>query len=48
MRSFRVRVNISGKPMGEGVGSSKKEAEENAAREALVRFHEDPKAATFL
>jgi ribonuclease III len=38
MRTFRVRVDISGKPMGEGAGSSKKEAEENAAREALEKF----------
>jgi ribonuclease III len=36
MRSFHVRVDIQGKSMGEGTGSSKKEAEENAAREALA------------
>jgi len=37
-RSFRVRVDIAGKAMGEGAGSSKKEAEENAAREALEKY----------
>jgi ribonuclease III len=44
MRTFRVRVDIAGKPMGEGAGTSKKEAEENAAREALEKFEE---GATF-
>jgi ribonuclease III len=38
MRSFRIRVEIAGKLMGEGTGSSKKEAEENAAREALDKL----------
>lgn len=38
LRSFRVRVDIQGKMMGEGVGASKKEAEENAAREALAQM----------
>ena len=38
MRSFKVRVDISGKPMGEGAGACKKEAEENAAREALAKM----------
>jgi ribonuclease III len=38
MRSFKVRVDIAGKSMGEGAGSSKKEAEENAASEALDRI----------
>jgi ribonuclease III len=41
LRTFRVRVDISGKSMGEGTGSSKKEAEENAAREALARIATD-------
>ena len=41
LRSFRVRVDISGKSMGEGSGASKKEAEENAAREALARIAND-------
>ncbi len=40
LRTFRVKVAIQGVPMGEGVGSSKKEAEENAAREALARWQE--------
>ncbi len=38
MRSYTVRVDIGGKNMGEGSGSSKKEAEENAARAALATF----------
>ncbi|MFA5256723.1 MAG: ribonuclease III [Opitutales bacterium] len=35
LRTFRVRVDLCGKAMGEGSGASKKEAEENAARVAL-------------
>ncbi|HNX05519.1 MAG TPA: ribonuclease III [Opitutales bacterium] len=42
LRQFRVRVEIQGKPMGEGTGSSKKEAEESAAREALTRMQAEP------
>jgi ribonuclease-3 len=42
LRIFRVRVDIQGKQMGEGSGSSKKEAEENAAREALLRMGATP------
>ena len=38
LRTFRVRVDIAGKPMGEGTGASKKEAEENAARMALAKM----------
>jgi ribonuclease III len=38
LRTFRVRVDIAGKPMGEGQGPSKKEAEENAARAALLQM----------
>lgn len=38
LRIYRVRVDISGKNMGEGSGSSKKEAEENAARMALAKW----------
>ena len=39
-RTYRVRVDISGETRGEGSGSSKKEAEENAAREALLNLRE--------
>ncbi len=39
-RLYRIRVDISGEPRGEGSGSSKKEAEENAAREALLNLPE--------
>ena len=42
MRTFHIRVDIQGKAMGEGSGSSKKEAEENAAREALARLGAKP------
>lgn len=34
-KSFRVVVNVAGKTVGEGVGASKKEAEQKAAAEAL-------------
>ena len=44
MRCFRVRVDIQGRAMGEGSGSSKKEAEENAAREALAKMPSDDDA----
>lgn len=37
-RTYRVRVDISGEPRGEGIGTSKKEAEENAAKEALLNL----------
>jgi len=37
-KEFTVQVEILGKPAGEGTGSSKKEAEERAAQEALTRF----------
>jgi ribonuclease-3 len=45
LRTFRVRVDIAGKDMGEGSGSSKKEAEENAARVALTRIASDKAGA---
>ncbi|HET6419582.1 MAG TPA: ribonuclease III [Geobacteraceae bacterium] len=35
-RVFSVRVSTGGKPLGEGTGKSKKEAEQAAAREALA------------
>jgi len=35
LRTFRVRVDLCGKALGEGSGASKKEAEVNAARVAL-------------
>lgn len=41
LRTFTVRVLIEGKQMGEGRGSSKKEAEENAASEALTHMDHD-------
>lgn len=34
-KRFRVIVDVGGKRVGEGVGSTKKEAEQNAARKAL-------------
>jgi len=40
-RSFRVRVEVDGKVVGEGRGRSKKEAEQAAAEEAL-RWFEAP------
>ena len=35
---FTVRALINSNPFGEGTGSSKKEAEQNAAREALKNY----------
>lgn len=37
-KTFTVRVLINSNDFGTGVGSSKKEAEQNAAREALKRY----------
>ncbi len=41
-KSYTVETHIKGRLMGEGRGSSKKEAEENAARAALLRWPETP------
>ena len=41
-KSYTVEAHIKGRLMGEGRGSSKKEAEENAARAALLRWPENP------
>lgn len=40
---YTVEAHIMGRLMGEGRGSSKKEAEENAASAALLRWPETPK-----
>jgi ribonuclease-3 len=37
-REFRIGVSAGGKQFGQGSGFSKKEAEQNAAKEALKRF----------
>ncbi|HEY3997683.1 MAG TPA: putative dsRNA-binding protein, partial [Candidatus Xenobia bacterium] len=37
-KSFAVQVNFGSKTLGTGVGPSKKEAEQAAAREALDQF----------
>ncbi|MCL2101320.1 MAG: ribonuclease III [Fibromonadales bacterium] len=37
-RKFRMAVNAGGKRLGQGVGFSKKEAEQNAAKEALKQI----------
>ena len=37
-KSFTVRVLVNSNPFGTGTGSSKKEAEQNAAREALGHY----------
>ncbi|HEO69832.1 MAG TPA: ribonuclease III [Candidatus Hydrogenedentes bacterium] len=36
-KRFAVEVSLGGEPAGRGSGKSKKEAEQNAAREALIR-----------
>lgn len=38
-REFHVEVSIKNKVMGKGVGKNKKEAEQQAAKTALQRFH---------
>ncbi|MBP5427132.1 MAG: ribonuclease III [Clostridiales bacterium] len=38
-KKFKVNVEIDGKVMGEGIGRSKKEAEQNAAKQALERIN---------
>ncbi len=43
-RTFKVVVEIDGQAAGEGVGGSKKEAEENAAREALLGYEDEPES----
>jgi ribonuclease-3 len=40
-RIFTVDVLVDGQPMGQGVGSSKRAAQQIAAREALIRIGED-------
>jgi ribonuclease-3 len=40
-RKFKVAVSASGKRLGLGIGFSKKEAEQNAAKEALKSFAKD-------
>ncbi|MCL2207539.1 MAG: ribonuclease III [Fibromonadales bacterium] len=37
-RKFKMAVNAGGKQLGSGIGLSKKEAEQNAAKEALKNF----------
>lgn len=40
-KRFHVAVEVAGRRVGEGMGPSKKEAEENAARAALRQFHDE-------
>jgi ribonuclease-3 len=40
-RKFKAQVLIKGKVFGEGVGESKKKAEQNAARDALSKIKEE-------
>lgn len=44
-REFEVAVSLHDRPLGTGRGSSKKQAEENAAREALTVLRQEPDAA---
>ena len=39
LKTFRVEVRLNGKPLGEGSGHSKKEAEQAAAAQALKQIH---------
>ena len=38
-KQFAVRVLLNGKPIGEGSGTSKKRAEQSAAREAVEKLY---------
>lgn len=38
-KTFMVAVCVNGKPLGSGQGKSKKEAEQNAAKQALEKFN---------
>jgi ribonuclease-3 len=40
-KRFHMAVSIGGKEFGQGIGKSKKEAEETAAEEALVLLAKD-------
>ncbi|MCC8123283.1 MAG: ribonuclease III, partial [Oscillospiraceae bacterium] len=40
-RTFRVEVTLNGVPMGTGEGHSKKEAEQNAAKEAIAQLEQE-------
>jgi ribonuclease-3 len=40
-KSFRATALLAGRPAGEGVGNSKKEAEQNAAEQAWTSLMED-------
>ncbi|KRK98012.1 ribonuclease III [Secundilactobacillus odoratitofui DSM 19909 = JCM 15043] len=40
-RAFKVAVKIDGETLGVGVGHSKKNAEQSAARQALVKLNQD-------
>ncbi|MDX2111211.1 MAG: ribonuclease III [Verrucomicrobiota bacterium] len=44
LKQFAIALSIGGEVLGNGRGNSKKEAEENAAREALVHWLNKPKA----
>jgi ribonuclease-3 len=46
LKEFEVEVFLRGKPVGRGVGMSKKEAEQNAARAALVHEGQVPAERT--
>ena len=38
-KTFYMEVIVNGKVLGEGAGKSKKDAEQHAAHEALIRLH---------
>ena len=44
-KTFNVEVTFGAKKLGEGSGKTKKEAEQEAARDALQRFQVKPKKA---
>ncbi|MDG5813990.1 ribonuclease III [Chitinispirillales bacterium ANBcel5] len=40
-KQFKVRIDIAGVPMGEGQGTNKKVAQQNAAQSAIVNYNKD-------
>ncbi len=40
-KEFKIRIDIAGVPMGEGIGSNKKIAQQNAAQIAVLNYNKE-------
>ncbi len=40
-KQFRVRIDIAGLPLGEGIGKNKKDAQQSAAQNAIVHYNKE-------